>query len=78
MPAEGPPPQRRLANLLLSLYVIVCLVALLAPQIFGPAAGSRPFVLGMPFCLIWSVLWVLATFLALLVYDRWLHSGRKP
>ncbi len=60
-----------LANFLLAAYVLVCLAAItwpVYPWVAERFTGGR--VLGLPFAFAWNVLWVFASFTALLLYHR--------
>jgi len=66
----------RFAHLGLSIYLAVCLAALIWPVHALLGARIEPFVLGLPFSLAWNAGWVVLTFLVLLVYDR--LTGKHP
>ena len=62
----------KVANVLYGVFVVVCLVALVWPgyALFGNRI--EPTVFGVPFSLAWNVLWIAASFVALLAY----HTAR--
>ena len=51
------------------LFALVCLLAVGWPGY--PLVGNRirPFVFGLPFSMIWNLIWVALSFSALLAYD---------
>ncbi len=59
-----------LAHLSLATYVLVCLAALTWPVYPWVAERFPGSVLGLPFAFAWNVVWVLASFLALILYHR--------
>ena len=61
---------KRLRNPLFGLYALLCLGAMTWPgyAIFGNSI--EPYVLGLPFSLVWVVGWVLLTFVVLLAYHN--------
>ena len=55
-------------HLAFALFVLVCALALTAP-LFAPVQARMPLLVGgIPFSLLWTVGWVLASFFALLSY----------
>ena len=57
-----------LRNILLGIYVIVCAGAMTWPGYAWFGNSIEPYVLGLPFSFAWVVGWVLASFVALVVY----------
>jgi len=68
---------RRLPHVLLGLYVAVCLVALVVPDVFGAGSRIEPYVLGLPFAFFWYAAWATLTFVALTFYHRATDGGRE-
>ena len=58
-------------------YVIVCICALTWPVYPAVAGAAGDLVLGVPFALVWHVLWIFATFAALFLYERARHGRRS-
>jgi hypothetical protein len=58
----------RIRDLLFAIYVVICAAALTQPgyALFGNRV--EPFVLGLPFVLVWSVGWIALTFVVLALY----------
>lgn len=67
LPMSQRPPLR---DLLLVAFCTICLAALVTPDYAGLGNRLRPFVLGLPFSLFWTLLWVVLAFFALLIYHR--------
>jgi hypothetical protein len=65
-----PRPTSRLPRILLAAYLITCLLALIWPgyPLFG--AKVEPRLLGLPFAFIWTIGWVVATFVVLVLFHR--------
>ena len=63
---------------LFGLYVLLCLAAMTWPGFAWVGNRIEPRVLGLPFSLAWVVLWVLLTFVALALYDRFAPDPRDP
>ena len=59
----------RLRHILFGLYVMLCLGAMTWPGYAWLGNSIEPYVLGLPFSLAWGVGWVLATLVALTVYN---------
>ena len=59
----------RLRHILFGLYVMLCLGAMTWPGYAWLGNSIEPYVLGLPFSLAWVVGWVLATLVALTVYN---------
>ena len=59
-----------LRNRLYGFFLLVCVASLGWP--IYPLLGSRiePFILGVPFSLIWMIGWAFLSFMALLIYHR--------
>jgi hypothetical protein len=70
-----PSRRGRIANWLLGLYVIACILALTWPGYALLGNRIEPTVLGLPFSLVWVVAWVLLSFLALAAYHAWAERG---
>ncbi len=64
----------RAPHILYAVYVIACLVALVWPIYAWAGARIEPRILGVPFAFAWNVFWVVASFVALLAYDRLVHG----
>jgi amino acid transporter len=58
----------RAVDVALGLYLAACGLCSVWPGLALFAGRERPFVLGLPFSLAWSVAWILATFVALALY----------
>lgn len=52
----------------LFVFCLVCLIAVAAPEYAGLGNRVRPMWLGLPFSLIWNVLWVGLSFFGLGLY----------
>ena len=59
---------KRLRHLLFGLYVLLCLGAMTWPGYAWFGNSIEPYVLGLPFSLVWVVGWVLLTFVVLTAY----------
>ena len=55
-------------NVLFAIYAVVCLAALTWPGYAWFGNRIEPFVLGLPFSLVWIVGWVVMTFAVLTAY----------
>lgn len=64
------PPASRLPHVLFAVYLAVCLLAAIWPGYAWLGARIEPRVLGLPFSFAWTIGWVLATFLVLILYHR--------
>jgi hypothetical protein len=58
----------RIRNILLATYTVVCAAALTQPGYVLFANRVEPFVLGLPLVLVWSVGWIMLTFVVLALY----------
>ena len=58
----------KLRHGLFALYTLLCLAAMTWPLYDWFGNGIEPTVLGVPYSLAWVVGWVLATFVALILY----------
>jgi len=56
-------------DLLLILFLLVCVGALGWPGYMWFGAKIEPMVFGIPFSLAWVVAWMIASFLGLWLYD---------
>ena len=65
---------KRLRNPLFGLYVLLCLGAMTWPGYAWFGNSIEPYVLGLPFSLVWVMSWVVLTFLVLLAYH---NTGRS-
>ena len=63
------PSRSPLPHVLLAIYVVVCLVALNWPDMPGLSDGIEPRLFGLPFAFGWTVLWVVLTFVVLVLYN---------
>lgn len=63
-------PQPAWPHVAFACYLGVCALALVWPGYALVGDRIEPFVLGLPFAFAWTVGWVLASFLGLLVYHR--------
>ena len=70
----------RALDVLLGVYLALCAFCLVWPGYAWLAASEEPFVLGLPFCLAWSVGWIVATFAAMSLYHlaRSRALGERP
>ncbi len=55
-------------HVLFGLYLAVCLLAVVWPGQAYIGGRIEPFVLGLPFSFAWTIMWVIATFVALVLY----------
>ena len=62
------PSQWRTRELLFGLYVVATLAAQIWPVYAWLGNSIEPFVLGVPFSLVWVVGWILLTFVVLVIY----------
>lgn len=62
-------PRARLSDVLFALYCALALGAVTWPGYALYGNRIKPFVLGLPFSLAWLVGWVVATFVALALYE---------
>ena len=60
---------------LYALFAAACVAALVWPVYPWVAARVDARVLGLPFPILWHVLWIGAAFLALLAFDRAARRG---
>ncbi len=68
---------RRLPNVLLALYLVLCTLAVAGPGAQWAGGRIEPFVLGLPFSFAWYGIWSVATFLVLALYHRAVEGGRE-
>jgi hypothetical protein len=65
-----PRPRARLPHVLFAIYLALCLLGSTWPGYALVGARLEPRILGLPFAFAWTIGWVLATFLALILYHR--------
>ena len=70
-------PSHRKATWWLLAYFLCCAAALTWPGYSWAASCVQGLVLGLPFALFWNVLWVLLTFVAVLLYHLWTGEGEQ-
>ena len=63
-----------LRNALFGFYALLCLGAMTWPGYARFGNSIEPYVLGLPFSFFWVVAWVIATFVALVIYH---HTGKN-
>jgi hypothetical protein len=61
----------------LLIYFLCCGAALIWPGYPWAAAQAPTLVCGVPFALFWNVLWVVLTFIAVLLYHLWTGEGER-
>lgn len=61
-------PRSRLPYVLFGTYLAGALFAVTWPGFAWLGARIEPRVLGLPFCLAWTIAWVLATFVAMVLF----------
>ncbi|MCC7013522.1 MAG: hypothetical protein IT454_13240 [Planctomycetes bacterium] len=66
-----PARRSRWIDLGFALYCVSAFAAVTWPVYAWTGNRIRPFVLGLPLSLAWIVGWILATFLALAIYEFW-------
>lgn len=66
----------RMPHVLFGTYIVLCLAALVWPVYAWAGERIEPRVLGLPFAMAWNVGWVLASFVALVLYDRAVNGAR--
>lgn len=59
---------RHLREILYGLFCLLCLLALTGPGYWLFASGSGVSPLGIPVSMLWTVGWVVASFVALLLF----------
>lgn len=69
-------PHRK-ATRWLAVYFLCCAAALTWPGYEWAASSVEGLVLGVPFALFWNVLWVLLTFVVVLLYHLWTGEGEQ-
>jgi hypothetical protein len=67
---------RRNARILGVVFFLANVVAVTWPGLV-PFNRVRPFVLGLPFVMVWLTIWVLAAMIVLLVIDRAEHGDSE-
>ena len=65
----------RLRNVLFACYVAICALAVTWPGYALIGNRVEPFILGLPFVFFWTILWVVLTFFALVLYHV---TGEDP
>jgi hypothetical protein len=63
-------PRATSARILFGIYVAVALLASIWPVYPWLGARVEPRILGLPFAFAWTIGWILATFLALVIFHR--------
>lgn len=69
-------PRRKRRRTLFVVIVLAAALALVWP-VYPPFGGIRPLVLGLPFSLVWVVLWLFVVFAALVWLYRTEDDGRQ-
>ncbi len=64
------PSGSRLPYVLLGIYIAVCLFAVTWPGYAWFGARVEPRIFGLPFAFAWTIGWVLATFVVLVLFHR--------
>jgi hypothetical protein len=62
-------PSLRVLKRVFVVYFLACAVFTTFPGVL-PFGGARPFVLGIPFPLVWVTLWLVGGFVVLVLLDR--------
>jgi hypothetical protein len=57
-------------------FFAVYALAVVYPAVV-PFRGPRPFILGMPFAMVWAAAWIVGAFFVLLVLDRAYSSAER-
>jgi hypothetical protein len=65
----------RLRHVLYGLWVVVCLCMLCWPGYAWFGSRIEPYVLGVPFSMIWVIVWVLMSAVVLGLYDGFGPAG---
>lgn len=60
----------RLPHVLFALHSVVATFCVVGPGYRWWGASARPFVLGLPWSLTWALIWLVAVFVSLLLYER--------
>ncbi len=63
-------PRQRLAHLLFAGFCLTALAGLIWPAYAWLGNRVKPYILGLPFSMAWIVGWILASFVALVLYER--------
>ena len=66
---------RSALDVLLALYLVVCTLCMVWPGMAYFGARVQPYVLGLPFALVWMVGWIVATFAVLVAYHTLRERG---
>ena len=64
-------PRASWPHVLFALHCAATLFCLAGPGYRLWGAEIRPFVLGLPWSFAWVLLWLIATFVALIAYEAW-------
>lgn len=64
----------RLPHVLFALHSVVATFCVVGPGYRWWGASARPFVLGLPWSLVWALIWLVAVFASLLLYERFTRS----
>jgi hypothetical protein len=70
--------RRRWPHVLLALHCALVLLCVAGPGYAWWGSSARPFVLGLPWSFAWILIWLAATFVAVLAYWRWVERERAP
>lgn len=54
---------------------LVCLLMMIFP-LYAIANRADPFVMGLPFSMLWVVLWILVEFVGFIAAYNWEYRGR--
>jgi len=61
----------RVPHVLFALHSAAAAFCVVGPGYVWWGAPARPFVLGLPWSLVWPLLWLLSVFASLLLYEAW-------
>lgn len=67
----------KLRDLLYGLFLLACVLAMIWPGYALLGNRVTPYILGVPFSLVWVIAWVLLSFVALWLYDYLRNSGAR-
>jgi len=57
-------------------FFVVYVIAVVYPGVV-PFRGPRPFLFGMPFAMVWTAAWVVASFFVLLLLERAYRAAER-